>query len=198
MIAAIILAAGESRRMGSPKALVRFGGLTFVEHLLTATRHPRIGLRRVVLGAGADEIRSKPALRDATIVINEEWEKGPLSSIHAGLRSLENIEAEGALICPVDHPLVTQHLIAAIIQAFDTTARAIVLPTFQGRRGHPVLFRSTLFPELMNAPMEIGARYVVRAHANEIAIVPTEEEGVVLNLDDAEALKRLSSSTELG
>ena len=84
MIAAIILAAGESRRMGSPKALVRFGGLTFVAHLFAATRHPRIGLRRVVLGAGADEIRSQLPQSDATIVINDEWEKGPLSSIHAG------------------------------------------------------------------------------------------------------------------
>jgi molybdenum cofactor cytidylyltransferase len=193
MIAAIILAAGESRRMGSPKALVPLRGLTFVEHLLAATRHPRIGVTRIVLGAGADEIRGRLNAGDSKIVVNHEWEKGPLSSIQTGLKSLDGTEVEGALICPVDHPLVTLHLIASMIEAFDATKCAIVLPTYHGRRGHPVLFRSTLFPELMTAPMETGARAVVREHADEIAAVPTEDEGVILNLDDPAALTRLGA-----
>jgi CTP:molybdopterin cytidylyltransferase MocA len=88
MIAALILAAGESRRMGSAKALVSYHGLTFVEHLLAATRVPRIGETRVVLGAGAEEIRGRLPVKDAQIVINDAWETGPLSSIQAGLRSL--------------------------------------------------------------------------------------------------------------
>jgi CTP:molybdopterin cytidylyltransferase MocA len=196
MIAGIILAAGESRRMGSPKALVPFRGLTFVEHLLAATRHPRIGVVRIVLGAGASDIRAGLSADPATIVVNYEWEKGPLSSIQAALRNLagSNIGAiEGALICPVDHPLVTLHLIASMVQAFDNSKSLIVLPTYRGRRGHPVLFRSTLFAELMQAPMETGARAVVRAHPNEISSVQTEEEGVVLNLDDPAALTRLGA-----
>ncbi len=193
MIAAIILAAGESRRMGSPKALVPFHGLTFVEHLMAATRHPRIGVTRIVLGAGADEIRAGLSAVATTIVVNNEWEKGPLSSIQTGLRSLEGAQVEGALICPVDHPLVTLHLVASMIEAFDATRCAIVLPTYHGKRGHPVLFRSTLFAELMAAPVEIGARAVVRAHANEIAAVPTEEAGVILNLDDPAALTNLGA-----
>jgi molybdenum cofactor cytidylyltransferase len=188
MIAAIILAAGESRRMGSPKALVQFGGMTFVEHLLAATRHPRIEARRVVLGAGAEEIRGKLSIPGATIAVNDDWEKGPLSSIQAGLRSLEGIEVEGALICPVDHPLVTLHLVDCMIHAFDATHCAIVLPTYNGRRGHPVFFARSLFGELMDAPTEVGARAVVRAHANNIASVPTDEEGVILNLDDPQEL----------
>lgn len=191
MIAAVILAAGESRRMGSPKALVPYRGLTFVEHLLAATRHPRIGVTRVVLGAGAAEIRQKLPIEDSHIVINPDWEKGPLTSIQAALRSLPG-EIEGALICPVDHPLVTLHLVVSLIDSFESTGQAIVLPTYHGRRGHPVLFRSSLFPELMAAPLDVGARAVVRAHPREIAAVPTEEEGVVLNLNDPDALKRLS------
>lgn len=193
MIAAIILAAGESRRMGSPKALVPLRGLTFAEHLLTATRHPRVGLTRIVLGAGAADIRSRLRAEVAEIVVNQEWEKGPLSSIQAGLRSLEGTEVEGALICPVDHPLVTQHLVSSMIEAFDATNCAIILPTYHGRRGHPVLFRSTLFSELTAAPMDTGARAVVRAHANDIASVPTEEEGVILNLDEPAALTILGA-----
>ena len=191
MIAALILAAGESRRMGSPKALIPYHGLTFVEHLLAATRLPRIGETRVVLGAGAEEIRGRLPVRESQIVINDAWESGPLSSIQAGLRSLPEEGVEAALICPVDHPLVTLRLIGAIVAAFDRSGKAIVLPTYLGRRGHPVLFASRLFSELMGAPLDVGARAVVRAHRGEIEEVPTEEEGVVLNLNDPEALARL-------
>jgi molybdenum cofactor cytidylyltransferase len=191
MIAALILAAGESRRMGSPKALIPYHGLTFVEHLLAATRLPRIGETRVVLGAGAEEIRARLPVKDSQIVINDAWESGPLTSIQAGLRSLPEEGVEAALICPVDHPLVTLRLIGAIVAAFDRSGKAIVLPTYLGRRGHPVLFASRLFSELMGAPLDVGARAVVRAHRGEIEEVPTEEEGVVLNLNDPEALARL-------
>ncbi len=165
MIAALILAGGESRRMGSPKALASYHGLTFVEHLLAATRHPRVGVTRVVLGAGADEIRGKLPVKAEQIVMNEEWERGPLSSIHAGLRSMPKAKiSRRRLICPVDHPLITLRLIGEIVAAFDRSKKAIVLPTYRGRRGHPVLFASGLFSELMNAPMDVGARAVVRAH----------------------------------
>jgi molybdenum cofactor cytidylyltransferase len=191
MIAALILAAGESRRMGSPKALIPYHGLTFVEHLLAATRLPRIGETRVVLGAGAEEIRGRLPVKDSQIVINDAWESGPLTSIQAGLRSLPEDGVEAALICPVDHPVVTLRLIGAIVAAFDRSGKAIVLPTYLGRRGHPVLFASRLFSELMGAPLDVGARAVVRAHRGEIEEVPTEEEGVVLNLNDPEALARL-------
>ena len=191
MIAALILAAGESRRMGSPKALIPYHGLTFVEHLLAATRLPRIGETRVVLGAGADVIRGQLPVKESQIVLNDAWESGPLSSIQAGLRSLPEEGVEAALICPVDHPLVTLRLIGAIVAAFDRSGKAIVLPTYLGRRGHPVLFASRLFSELMGAPLDVGARAVVRGHRGEIEEVPTEEEGVVLNLNDPEALARL-------
>jgi molybdenum cofactor cytidylyltransferase len=191
MIAALILAAGESRRMGSPKALIPYHGLTFVEHLLAATRHPRVGVTRVVLGAGAEEIRGKLPVKDSQVVVNEEWERGPLSSIQAGLRSLPGDDLEAALICPVDHPLVTLRLVAAIVAAFDRSGKPIVLPTYLGRRGHPVLFAQRLFAELMDAPMDVGARAVVRAHPTEIETVSTEEEGVILNLNDPRALERL-------
>jgi molybdenum cofactor cytidylyltransferase len=191
MIAALILAAGESRRMGSPKALIPYHGLTFVEHLLAATRLARIGETRVVLGAGAEEIRGHLPVRESQIVINDAWESGPLSSIQAGLRSLPEDGVEAALICPVDHPLVTLRLIGAIVAAFDRSGKAIVLPTYLGRRGHPVLFASRLFSELMGAPLDVGARAVVRSHRGEIEEVATEEEGVILNLNDPEALARL-------
>ena len=193
MLAAAILAAGESRRMGEPKALVPHQGLTFVEHLLEAVRHPRIGLTRIVLGANAEEIRAKLSVAPASIIVNPDWPKGQLSSLHAAIRSLPPQITEGLLLCPVDHPLVSNHLVAELIEAFDASGKAIVLPTYRGRRGHPVIFRATLYEELLRAPLELGARQVVWAHAKEIHEVPTEEEGVILNLNDPETLKKARS-----
>ena len=190
MIAAAILAAGESRRMGSPKALLDYHGKTFTEHLAEVTRHPRIGVLRVVLGAKADEIRSRISVGDEAIVINSNWATGQLSSIHAAIRSLSEIETEGLLLCPVDHPMISASVVAQIISAFDETRKSIVLPVYKGRRGHPVIFRASLYGELLAASPELGARQVVWAHPGEIAEVAVEEEGVVLNLDDPEAYRR--------
>jgi molybdenum cofactor cytidylyltransferase len=193
MLAAAILAAGESRRMGEPKALVTLRGRTFVEHLIEATRLPRIGVTRIVLGARAEEIRAKLNLDGATIAINDEWSKGQLSSIHAAIRSLPAGETEGLIVCPVDHPLVSVRLIAELIEQFDASGKLIALPTYRGKRGHPVIFRASLYDELLAAAPEIGAREVVWAHAQEIKEVATDEEGAILNLNDPETLERASS-----
>jgi molybdenum cofactor cytidylyltransferase len=190
MLAAVILAAGESRRMGEPKATVPYQGLTFVEHLLAATRHPRVGLTRVVLGAHAEEIRGRLKVDPAAIVVNPDWPKGQLSSLQTAIRSLPSQITEGLLLCPVDHPLVSLHLIEILIEAFDASGKSVVLPTFQGRRGHPMIFRSDLYEELLAASPEVGARQIVWAHADDLQEVPTEEEGVILNLNDPETMRR--------
>jgi molybdenum cofactor cytidylyltransferase len=189
MLAAAILAAGESRRMGTPKALLPYHGRTFVEHLIEVTRHPRVRVTRVVLGARADEIRAKVRADPASIVVNGDWQQGQLSSIQAAIRSLPE-GTEGLLLCPVDHPLISAALVARLIEQFDASGKAIVLPTFHGRRGHPVIFRASLYAELLAASPAVGARQVVWAHAADVLEVPTEEEGVILNLNDPAALER--------
>lgn len=193
MLAAVILAGGESRRMGAPKALVPFRGISFVQHLVNATRHARIGVRRIVLGAGAEQIRDQLGVDQGAIVLNPDWEQGQLSSIQAGIRSLPE-GTEGMILCPVDHPLVSANLISNLIHQFDLSGKPIVLPAFRGQRGHPVIFRASLYDELLAAPVDIGARQVVWAHPQEIEEVHTEEEGVVLNLNDPETLKKAIGS----
>ena len=166
MLAVAILAAGQSQRMGQPKALIPFQGLSFVEHLITATRNAQIAVTRVVLGAGANEIRAKLPVDPACIVVNSDWPKGQLSSIHAAIRSLP-AGTDGLLICPVDHPLISPHLVAQLVGAFNATRKAVVLPKYHGRRGHPVIFRAELYEELLAAPMAVGARQVVWDHATK-------------------------------
>ena len=192
MLAAVILSGGASSRMGSPKALVSYQGRPFLEHLLDVTKHPAIGVRRVVLGPDAEAISKGISLAPDEIVINHDWEKGQLSSIHAAIRSLPP-NTDGLLLCPVDHPLVSAVLIDSLIDAFRATRAPVVVPLYEARRGHPVIFSAAVYDELLKAPMDQGARAVVWAHKNEIQEVPTTEVGCVLNLNDPDAVSKLFS-----
>jgi molybdenum cofactor cytidylyltransferase len=194
-LGAVILSGGESRRMGVPKALVPYGGKTFVEHLLEVTRHPRVGVTRIVVGAHADEIRARLSEHATKIVVNEDWEKGQLSSIQAAIRSLPANETSGLILCPVDHPIISVALVAQLIERFDSGGKSIVLPTFGGKRGHPLIFRSSLYGELLAASPEVGARQVVWAHADDLGEIETGEEGVLLNINDPATLERALRGT---
>jgi molybdenum cofactor cytidylyltransferase len=189
-LAAVILSGGESRRMGAPKALLPYRGKTFVEHLLEVTRHKRVGVTRIVVGAHAEEIREKLSAHSAEIVVNADWAKGQLSSIQAAIRSLPAGATEGMILCPVDHPIISSELIARLVEEFDSSGKAIVVPTYHGRRGHPAIFRASLYQELLEASSEVGARHVVWAHAPDVGEVTTEEEGVILNINDPATLER--------
>lgn len=197
MLAAVILSGGVSQRMGSPKALLPYQGRPFLDHLLQITAHPKIGARRVVMGAHAEPIaKATQQLAANEIVVNAEWEKGQLSSIHAALRSLPE-GTDGILLCLIDHPLVSAQLVNELIQKFYATRAPVVLPVHDGRRGHPVIFSASVYEELLRAPLEQGARAVVWAHANEVVEVPTTEEGCILNLNDPETLQRATGRLDL-
>lgn len=192
MLAAVILSGGASRRMGSPKALLPYQGRPFLEHLLDITKHPRIGVRRIVLGPDADAISTEIQMQRDEVIVNADWQRGQLSSIQAAIKSLPP-NTEGILLCPVDHPLVSAALVSDLIEAFDKDHPAVVVPRFEGRRGHPVIFAERLYEELLHAPEDKGARAVVWAHANEVFEVPTNEESCVLNLNDPDAFHKYTS-----
>jgi len=196
LLAAVILSAGASSRMGRPKALLPYREGTFLELLIQVTRHPRVGLTRVVLGAGAEVIRSLAKIDPSIVVLNDDWQQGQLSSLRAGLRSLEGLHTDGIVLCPVDHPLVSAPLVSDLIAHFYADGRSIVLPTYEGRRGHPVIFSNKLYAELLAAPADKGARAVVWAHAADVLEVPTDEEGVVLNLNDPDMLRHITEAKE--
>lgn len=190
-IAGIILAAGASSRMGEDKGLLAWAGKTFLEHLLAALKNSQVGLVRVVLGANAEEIQQRVPFGTSEVVINRDCERGMLSSLVAGLDSLPRDMVEAAVVCLVDHPCVSSRLIQTLINKYKETGKPIVQPTYQGRRGHPVLFSASLFDELRAAPADVGARHVVYQHAADVLEVPTDEEGIVLNINDKAAYEKV-------
>lgn len=178
--------------MGRDKALLPLGRETFLEHLIEVLRG-EVRPLLVVLGHHAEQIEERiAALADVRIVRNPDYKGGQLSSLQAGIRALTNEPVTGALVCLVDHPAVTKEVVRVLLEGFEKHPTNILIPTCEGRRGHPVLFPARLFPELLDTPLEEGARVVVRRHAAEVELVETGEEGILLDVDrpaDYEALR---------
>src|SRR5258705_3001798 len=164
MIGAIVLAAGSSSRMGQRKATVRMGpgGPTFVDAILETLGAADVPAVRI---GGAPE--QNPPFEHG--VVNPDPGAGMLSSIQCGLRAFR--EPLGAvLVWPVDHPLVKRTTVVAMIAAFRAGGAPIVVPTFENRRGHPVLFAARVWPELLAADPGIGAAVVVHARDDPLEI----------------------------
>lgn len=186
MITAIVLAAGESKRMGIPKALLKVGGKSFIHHVVDVLKSSNIGEIVVVVGAFEETIRKELEGLDVTIAFNRHYQRGQLSSLLEGIEVAQTFSPEGILIHPVDHPLISAELVNSLIGTFDEGNALIVVPTFDGKRGHPVLFSSLLFDELRNAPPSLGARAVVWQHPDERLEVITQEKGCILDIDTRE------------
>jgi len=192
VIAGIILAAGASSRMGSPKALLEYRGETFIQRLvrvLSAVCDPVI----VVLGYHADALR--PAVANTTIVVNPAPERGQLSSLQTGLAALPSA-AEGFLFTPVDSPAIeipTVECLAAEFQRRDP-ATLLVIPRFEGKRGHPVFATRAIADELSALPLTAQARDVIRGHVAQTLYIDVDDPGILTDIDDREAYRRLSEA----
>lgn len=187
MIAAVILAAGESSRMGRPKALLPIDGKNFIEKIVDALSRSRIARTFVVLGHDAEEMRRKLAHLPVTILINPDYKKGQLSSLQVAIRRLLREEdCRGMLVHLVDHPYISASLVNLLIQRFEQEGKPIAVPRYHGKRGHPVIFARSLFHELLDAPQEQGAKAVVTAHRDETLEIETEDEGITLDIDTPE------------
>ncbi|HEY7697782.1 MAG TPA: nucleotidyltransferase family protein, partial [Vicinamibacteria bacterium] len=206
MIAAILLAAGESRRMGFPKALLPYpleggGETTFLERLLHVFARSKAAPLLVVLGHDAARIRAAVDWggSEARIVLNERYREGMLSSIRAGIEAVEAMNdprIEGALVHPVDTPSVSAEVVDRVIETFEQTRRPIVLPLHGGRRGHPVLFARALFDEIRRAPDGVGARRVVWDHERDLLEVEVPDPGIHRDVDTPEDYRRFREGTE--
>jgi CTP:molybdopterin cytidylyltransferase MocA len=163
-IAALVLAAGAGRRAGGPKALLRLGGQTFLERVTSAFRHPVIDRVYAVLGHEADRVRREGGTLAGVILLeNPAYATGMLGSVLCGLQAAEADGADAVLVHPVDHPFVDLGTLARVIAGLQEGG-VIVVPSWDGRRGHPGSFARAAWDALRAAPADEGARAVLARH----------------------------------
>ncbi|MEP7116270.1 MAG: nucleotidyltransferase family protein [Acidobacteriota bacterium] len=186
MIPGLILAAGQSSRMGRPKAglAIADGGPTFAAAIVATLRAAGVGEVVIVAGAHpaevADSVRGLPGVR---VVQNPRWPAGQLSSLLAGLDAVDTPELEAVLVTLVDVPLVRPATVMALLEAWRGSRAPIVRPAIGERHGHPVIFDRVTFSDLRAAPLEVGAKAVVGLWHARILNVPTADRGVLIDVD---------------
>jgi molybdenum cofactor cytidylyltransferase len=125
------------------------------------------------------------------IVVNADYQRGQLSSLQTAIRHLaSDPHCDGMLVHLVDHPYIEPNLVRAMLQRFADGQKLIIVPRHRGKRGHPVIFSRALFTELLNAPMEQGAKAVVNAHPEETLELDTEDVGITLDIDTPELYRQ--------
>jgi len=187
-IAAIVLAAGQSRRMGRNKLLIELDGATLVERAVDAALASQAAPVIVVLGHQATEIAARLAGRPVVLVENPDYAQGLSTSLKRGLAALPET-ADGAVICLADMPGIGRQLIDRLIAGFSPVeGREIILPIRNGKRGNPVLWSRRFFPELQSVSGDTGAKHVIGAYPEYVTEIEAPDDGVLIDLDTPEAL----------
>ncbi len=196
-IAAIVLAAGQSRRTGRRnKLLAEIDGQPMVARVVDAVAASAAATVVVVSGFEAERLGAALAGRDLTIVHNPRFDEGLSTSLRTGLGALTQSGArvDGVMVCLGDMPGVKSRHIDALISAFDPLeGRAICVPVYQGKRGNPVLWGASLFAEIAGVAGDVGARHLIGEHAEVVCEVAIDDPGVLLDVDTPEALAALGA-----
>jgi len=191
MIAGLVLAAGESKRMGVPKALLTYGPQTFVEIILEKLQQLGIPERIVVLGPHREVVTAQVTFpEDVTVVENRRYQDGQFSSLQCGLREV-SVQADGVLVVMVDQPHFPVSVAARMIDALAKTGKAIVVPRCGERRGHPVVYSAALFSEILQLPSTETARTLLHRHRERIGEIQTDDQRVLIDIDTPEDYARL-------
>jgi len=191
-IAGLILAAGESSRMGADKALLMYRGQTFLENIIASLREAGVQRVVVVLGHHAELIQQSIDLAAVEVVVNQDYREGQTSSLQAGLRRLAANEPDGVIMCLVDHPAIAADTVRHLIDNFKSTGKPVVVPQLRGKHGHPVLLGRELFGRLRALGPGQGADTVIHAYRDRTEFVDVTDPGILLDVDDPESYLRLT------
>jgi molybdenum cofactor cytidylyltransferase len=194
-VAAIILAAGNSTRMGEAKQLLRLGAGTVLGQTIENVRRSRVDQIVLVLGSSADAIRRQlpvSLLEGLKVVINPAYEQGMASSLQAGLSALDE-QVNAALIVLADQPFIRPQTLNQIAQ--HASRAQIVIPCYRGVRGNPVLLDRSVFAEVMALQGDVGCRAIFGSHMERTLKLKVEDEGILLDMDSREDYERLRGET---
>jgi molybdenum cofactor cytidylyltransferase len=189
MNVAIILAAGESRRMGQPKQLLPFGDKTMLECVIDAFQTPRVDEIRVVLGYKADEIAPSIAHTSCKIVKNDRYPLGMFTSMQAGLRELPK-QTKVVMLAICDQPRLKRETVETLVNEFEKKRHKILIPSYAGRQGHPPLLRAEYAKEILAMDESMTLKHFYGEHADDIERLVVEDEGVLIDIDDRETYER--------
>ena len=182
MVSAILLAAGESKRLRMPKLLLPFGKSTILEQTIDNLLNSRVDEVIVVLGYRAEEMMRKLANRPVKIAINPIYHQGMSTSIVKGL-SLVNNRAQAVMVTLADQPLIDSQTINRLIEESLGYDKGIVIPTYQAERGHPVIFASEYKEELLGLKGDIGGRQTIKEHPNDTLEVIADSKAITMDIN---------------
>jgi molybdenum cofactor cytidylyltransferase len=181
-ISAILLGAGESKRMGANKLLLPWGKKIVLIHCVDTLLQSIVKEVIVVLGARTKVMESQLKGRKVRVVMNPHYRRGMSTSIRRGIRAIDP-NSHGILIALADMPFVSARTINALVRAFAQGKGEIIVPSFRGRKGHPVIFHKRYKKELLQLRGDMGGRSVIERHLEEVRLVRTKSEGVVKDID---------------
>lgn len=181
-MAAVVLAAGASKRMGQTKQLLPIDGQPMVRRVAQAACQAALAQVVVVVGAEAEDVAGALSGLELKIVHNPAWEQGMSTSLRAGLGALRP-EIEAALIILADQPGLTPAVLEALVEAYLTSRAPIVAPFYRGRRGNPVLFARTLFAELGQVEGDRGGRALLVGYEGDVARIDLDDAAILLDVD---------------
>ena len=188
MAGIIILAAGESRRLGHPKQNLMFRGKTLLQRAINAAVDAECSPVIVVLGANTGEITLSNE-KHVLFLQNPDWPEGMASSIRLAIHEMIKQKAESTIIMLCDQPFVDTQLLNAMLQQQKNTGKPIIACAYKGTIGVPVLFHSSLFPHLLLLQGHEGAKKILQTHADDIAKIPFENGGIDIDtMEDYEGL----------
>jgi molybdenum cofactor cytidylyltransferase len=190
-IVGIILAAGLSKRMGRVKSLLPWGDAPLLERVITNARASKLDGLRVVLGYEAEKIRKRVDFRDAEVIVNDDYRAGQSSSLQAGLDALPE-DTAGAMFLLGDQPFINHAIIDTLISTFHTQHAALIIPTYQGKRGNPVLMHSSVFKMAEEIAGDVGARVLFAGLKDRLLEVAVPYPGILVDLDTVEHYRHYS------
>jgi molybdenum cofactor cytidylyltransferase len=182
MICAVVLAAGCSSRMGSQKLLLPFGSKTVITHIVDQILAASIDQVYVVVGHQQKKIERELSERPVYIVDNPNYESGMLSSVRCGLHAVDK-KYQAVLVALGDQPSITTALVDQMIHSFDATEKQILVPLYQGRRGHPILFSIIFREEILTNFDDVGLRGLLQSHSDDIFEMNVSSPVVLSDMD---------------
>ena len=189
MICAMVLAAGLSRRMGVQKLLLPFGGKTVITHIVDQLLVSNAGEIHVVVGHRAESIREELSSRNVSIVSNPDYKSGMLSSVRCGLKSLPE-KCRAVMVVLGDQPTITAELIDQMVQSFEAIEKTILVPLYNDKRGHPIIFSKHYCDEILTQFDDVGLRGLLHAHPGEVSELKVSTSAVLCDMDCPEDYRK--------